>query len=707
MQLFVNRLCGKSITLNVDQNDTIRIIKGKIQDVESVSVECQRLQYEGKQLQNNKTLKHYNIIHLSVLNLTLSLQSASKSIQVTIDISDVLPFIPSQAESSFVVKCNRGRTIKDVLTQVGIINIIDCIEPFIIYINQICPEKRVPGSTESIMNFSVHQLLNNNDGQIIFQIDTPKISSLPQNELERKQFVLKVCEQWKNYEAANKFYINCTEFCNVTEIAQFIPSLKINDYLLKDIMECLINLSRFGMPKQFRIKWLNESIIPSLFHLLSYTKNNNAHHAVLNQIHIMVIQCIINLIAKGDKAGTLRNTFISKEIVKYLTHFNDLCVSDEVLLKFSNLLYHLCQSNNYNEIDWEILGPLHKLLFHQGFVQCKNSLNTNIVSYAMSALIHLTKAWRNAEDDDDIDQAQLINKITGDEPSPYAYGKFRSNYNAKQAQMRLLFDGFIRKNIDYIPDDISWIMFRFYNQYTYTRFDPIERCLDLLQQKESHALRHKAIEMMTKITNNCDSKLMVRLIIEHKLLNKLILLLNEDEFMNSSDIFENAYWIISNATFFRNDTLSLVWESAIIGLSINVFEKSIMYNYAGCGSMISPLYTIMSRIENKHILYIIEECRFIKSVLLFISIMINYTFKWHSFQWKPSDVLSKIMRLIDSLLANSNHNISKVCIKDIMDNDGVSIIERVKTNAFKIDVGEVPRSIAIAILNNYFPEIRD
>ena len=75
MQIFVNTLTGKTITLDVEVDDTIESVKTRISDKEGIPTYQMNLVHDVLVLKDGNTLSDYNIQNESELNLVVVTES--------------------------------------------------------------------------------------------------------------------------------------------------------------------------------------------------------------------------------------------------------------------------------------------------------------------------------------------------------------------------------------------------------------------------------------------------------------------------------------------------------------------------------------------------------------------------------------------------------------------------------------------------------
>jgi len=110
MQLFVKTLTGKTVSIEVEEGESIEDVKAKIAEKEGIPPEQQRLIFGGQQLQDSKTLDDYDVGDDATLHLVLRLRGGTHSSRIA---DKVLGRGSFQVDESFVKEHLTGLTDED------------------------------------------------------------------------------------------------------------------------------------------------------------------------------------------------------------------------------------------------------------------------------------------------------------------------------------------------------------------------------------------------------------------------------------------------------------------------------------------------------------------------------------------------------------------------------------------------------------------
>eukprot|EP01083_Nonionella_stella_P079468 218085_1 len=429
MQIFVQ--IHKTYTLNVSPNDSIVKIKQQIQDKTGIATDKQRLAYNGKQLQCDKSLEYYNIIHFSIINVIISAsQIAEKtSIVLSINVHDVLHFIEDQSKSVYEMDCDENTTIHSILKAFDIMWMAHSIR-----VDVVAP----CGIEQSFLYsqivdkplFTFADIIHNT-----IEVSLHCERRLPPQALSNRAFVMRMTAYFQHNNQDKR---NALSLQIISQIISSMSTLKSNDELLYESTLCLAEFVADGVCAAFIKDTTVDHLLHVIFKLLSYQDNGG----YTTKIRPILSDCLVNIASKGDSCKLFVN-----QIMREWSDLADLCRDRDCLLAISKFYKGLCNSVGSNVCN-TMLESLHLLLFYED--------DQAVLASALRTYFQIVGLHRSIFDIKKAitdDRAITVRRLLGN----------------KQCQSHMICEGYLRQlgrtdGVQYV-NDITCVIFHFYNGY--------------------------------------------------------------------------------------------------------------------------------------------------------------------------------------------------------------------------------------------------
>jgi len=411
----------------------------------------------------------------------------------------------------------------------------------------------------------------------------------------------------------------------------------------------------------------------------------------------------LHAICKLSKLEKMCEAFVRLGVTTEFDALIDPHTHVGALFSLSRIYYRFCQLKQvfdiYSSVDdddekaaddesrqqakWLIFKHLKVLLFYEDDIR--------VVSYALAAIWNLILNSANSD--------REIQVIVSDIYS----SEIETIYLRKFHQTRLIFAGFLRSSTslllgDFVPVDVSSIMYAYYNCYEHMKINYMQRLFSFFSKNSGYPPRIKDVALMClqRTVQFASEHTAYELHALYDLVKHCKLILQD------AHITDDTFWVVQNL----HTNLRCVKSSNVVEIMVDRFVMTVKKEIAASDlkvtlKIVVPLICTLQNLQSQEtITTLLMEYALMESMVRLMKEVLSDEVVFCNNE-RMEEALSKIVELLGHLL--NIEVVSEICVQQIEVHGGVTVLKDITSGMYDglkaTDVARVQR-----MLESYFQQ---